>query len=259
MYEKIIGYRQRLIVKDFYLQIEDYLSGALSAEAKMEFEEALRRDPALAKAVAEQDVLRRRLEAMRVREKVRQALDHQAPPSFRWRPFAGLAAAVLLLLLGIGYFLQQRSAAALPNPDPLPYPAPPPVSAPPPTLAAKDTPLIRPEKRPPIAAVPLAQSFYLRKDAIQLRSPATDSNENDPEERLYHRAQMDFDHQRFAAAEKTFQQLSQGFQFRYEAQWNAMLCRLAQGKPVLPQLRQWKSDADFPFRAKADSLYRQMK
>jgi hypothetical protein len=149
----------------FFDKIEPYLLGELSALEREAFEKALRSDPELAGAVNRQNEVMLRLDALRLRHKVKAALGDQAAPeqktALRVVRLAWAVAASLVLLVAALWFLYRPPAENAPD-----------IAVQPPVIARPDT-LVRTEAPAP-GAVPAPE--IARPEARSGPSPATRAN-----------------------------------------------------------------------------------
>jgi hypothetical protein len=262
-------------VKDYTLQIEAYLQGELNEQDLSAFEQALKTDPELGRAVVQYNDLHQRFVGMLLRKKVGTALQGKqaAKPRSTWRwIWSGIAGAGILVLF-FGLFSDKSATSSQPNPPANPpeinkkapeNPPPAPVTVPGQSIQPKGTsrPLL-PVTGHPIA---FAQEFYVsptgrlireaneqatEKTALQQADDAFADQQyhlsatllrdealiGDDESARFLRANARFKDGQFSAAGKDFQQLENSFKYKYEARWNLLLCEIAQGNAHKPAVR----------------------
>jgi len=256
-------------MEKFYEQIEGYLLGELSGTALTDFENALQNDPKLAQAVTQHRALIQRLDALKLRNKVKAAITRQqtsAASGYTRRIFLALAVLLILLAAAIWFFkpfaskTTETNNEAAPN-TPIEAPKPPTNDAPgsksnePPALKSTD------KKAKIQQLIALAHEFQepptqtFMRDAAQQADPSSiktmsqqaaeayyqqnfrraitllkeDKLVADDEGARFIRANARFKLDQFAAAATDFEALNNSFQFKHEARWNFLLCQLALG------------------------------
>ncbi len=264
-----------VLMDKYYTQIDAWLQGELNDTQKRAFEQALRRDPELAEAVAAQQKMLLRLEGMRLRQKLDAALQETPPPTNGKPPFTRRLWMVYVLLLGsaalgIVYMLKKNGVREV---SPRPYNTPvaqPPVdtpsaqpSLPPVAQVPKNKPLE--DKKTPNRYLALAQTRYIApasdlvrgktdtapiNPALSAAKTAFTNQQYDRVARLLHnetqwgeetelmrllRACSRFKIGHFNSAAQDFRYLENSFQYRQEARWHLMLCTLANGNVIEAQ------------------------
>lgn len=101
-----------------------------------------------------------------------------------------------------------------------------------------------------------AEAYFQQKYSLAASLLKEDQLVQTDEEARFIRANARFNTDQFAAAAKDFEALKNSFQFKYEAQWNYLLCQIALGNTEKAQrlLSTILDDPDFPFSAKALKL-----
>lgn len=251
---------------NFYDKIEDFLLGDLPDEERVAFETALQSDAELAKAVAQQQTMMQRLDALRLRKKVQSVLEED-----RIRPRGGIAKrvvwtiAVLLVLLAAAFWVFKPSPSLPKTEETNPESVPPKPEVPKEILAGKESvnptqgsadsnktnnaPKAQSAKllavahryhiEPGMSAIrdgsdkaltPLqkAQSAYKEQQYVQVLKLLSEDNftAEDEEARML-RAGALFNTGQFAAAARDYEALKNSFQFKQEARWNNLQCQLA--------------------------------
>jgi len=249
--------------------IESYLNGDLSELELIEFEHALQSDASLAESVAQHREMMRRLDALRIRNKVKAAARTQRQTGqarYVQRKYWALAASLVLIAAAVWFFYQQVNPE---RSDWVDKPVPPntteqPVPIPE-TAPADQIPDTSPDSKPDDKRprqLALAREHILLPSSTMIRDAAQQSDvsapktiaqqaaeafekqqyriaanllKNDPvveqdDALRFLRANARFQIGEFAKAALDFEALQQSFQFKHEARWNAMLCLLAQGK-----------------------------
>lgn len=273
-------------------QIERYLLGELSGDALTQFEKALQTDTALQVSVARHRELLERLEALRLRKKVQQALATEdvlpaKKPLFFSHNFIWAAAACVFLCLVAWWFVTPKNPENVVNIAEKPLPPTDSASAP-----APPPPPVLPSKAPAPARVSpmaLATSFHRIPDAASLRDITagnqgaktltqmakeafvrgeyalvaemlkTDASVEDENAR-YLRGHARFQIGQFPAAAADFETLQNSFQYKHDARWNFLLCQVALDKKVVAKslLSGMLADLDFPYRKEALALSKQL-
>ncbi len=269
-------------MEKFYDNIERYLLGELSGQALNDFETALQSDTVLAQSVAQHREMMQRLDALRLRNKVKSAAPaHLAEtvPFYANRSVWVIAILLALLAAASWFFYQPPSPALKMEPSTSPTPIQPPPSPP-----ARDTTPVKEDKKQD-QLIAMARAFHEQpaqsfvRDATQKDNASTSKgpvqlaadaykNKNyrltlehlrlmviseQDEEARYLRANARFQLGKFAEAALDFKELESSFQFKHEARWNFMLCQVALGKIAEAKslLAKMVADKDFPFHAKA--------
>jgi len=255
---------------NFHQNIERYLLGELVGSDLTEFENALRSDAALAKSVAQHQEMLQRLDALRLRNKVKAAIAAPETTSvamYSSRKFWAMAAALTVLVAAIWFFnrpAQTKSGIVETQPqksliDTLKTP---PNEFPIPTSNIPQANKQRERPKEQSKLIALARAFqelpdqtFVRgvtqveanlsqKTPVQLAAAAFESNNFrlaadllkedkyvlEDEDARYIRANARFALGQFAGAAKDFDALKDSFQFRHEARWNFLLCQIALGK-----------------------------
>jgi len=275
----------------YHHKIEDYLLGELEGNELIAFENALQSDPSLAKSVAQHREMMQRLDALRIRNKVKSATAPQSTKSVARssnRMLWAIAASLTLLVAAIWWINQteQTPPAIIETQPPIVQPDAPQT----PSEEIKRTLPPQPKEKAKEKQqwVALAREYQenptqtLVRDAAQAegdRSPQTRSqkafeafyNQNfslasellkddkmvqEDEVARYIRANARFNIGQFASAAHDFDALEGSFQFKHEARWNFLLCQIALGnmKTTKALLAEMVAEEDFPFRAKALEL-----
>ncbi|MFN0176043.1 MAG: hypothetical protein ACKVU0_15435 [Saprospiraceae bacterium] len=254
---------------NFYQNIEPYLLGELTGSDLTEFENALQSDAALAKSVAQHQEMLQRLDALRLRKKVKAAIaapEETSVAMYSSRKIWAMAAALTVLVAAIWFFnqpAQTNSGIVEIQPqksqnDTLKTPPSEPLN---PTPGIPQANKQRESPKEQSKLIALAQDFQERPDQTfvrgviqaegdlnqktpaQLAAAAFESNNFrlaadllkddkyvlDDEDARYIRANARFAIGQFAEAAKDFDALKDSFQFRHEARWNFLLCQIALG------------------------------
>lgn len=279
-------------MEKFYTQTEQYLLGELTGDELEAFEKALQEDPLLAQSVAQHREMMQRLDALRLRKKVQSALTNpidKPTRGYTTRIFATIAALLILLAVAFWFFLrpgpttefeQKKSLETTPI-DTAKTVTPNETSSPP-----AQKPIEKSSNTAQLIA--LARAFQEKpsqtmvRDAAQAESGTTpktkaqaaadaydqqkfslaaailkdDQLVQADEEARFIRANARFSIDQFAGAAQDFEALKNSFQFRYEAQWNYLLCQIALGNTEKAQqlLAAILKEQDFPFRERALKL-----
>lgn len=285
-------------MKDYFLQIESYLTGELNPADRSDFEQALRADPELASLVNEYREMQLQLEGMRIRKKVETALRSRPKEtgsgSMRWIWI--LSATGLCILLATLFFQK-------PNPAPSPVLQP---ASPVPSTQQNAAPQVQQPQTPPPAESPkpqkptapdlskpiaLAREYYapatgnLVREVVESDEPTTslqqaavafaeekyqlvcdllkdDSTLGTGENGRFLRANARFKAGLFRGALNDFKQLENSFKYRYEAQWNGLLCEIALGNAQKPAVKSALdliiADPDHPFYEAAMALKKRL-
>lgn len=278
-------------MRNFYDNIESYLLGELSGPELVEFENALQTDTALAQSVAQHRELTQRLDALRLRNKVKANLGGhpiRPRPFYTQGRFWLMAVSLVFLAAAVWFFRQPESPVASPPSAPQPVVAPKeeqtPIAAQPekPSDNKQDTRLLalaRQYHEPPSqgfvrdatqnpdaaasksVAQQAAEAYSAKnyKAVVALLEPGNTVAEDEGARFL--RANARFQLGQYGGASTDFDALKNSFQFRHEARWNFMLCQLALGKTANTRalLAPMVSDQDFPFQNKALKLDRALK
>jgi len=278
----------------FYEKIEAYLLGELPENELKGFENKLSTDPALVKSVAQHQAMMQRLEGLRVRNKVKSAIQPlraTAVPIYANRNFWALAASLILLVGAIWFFnlpIEKTSNWVNDQPQTDTIQVPPPVPTEIITPKLKDSQAIEPSENPKQNLIALAREFHDQpsqsfvrdagnqqvnptpKTSLQLAAEAFDQKNyrlsaeilkaddqvHQDETARFLRANARFELSQFIGAAHDFEVLQTSFQFRYEARWNYLLCQIALGKIDAAKilLAKMLAEEDFPFRVKALAL-----
>jgi hypothetical protein len=279
-------------MEKFYLQIEDYLLGELSEGEKTLFELELNQNEDLARAVAAQRQLQERLEAKALRKRVQLAIESIKTPKNQLRKSTYLTIAMIgVFLLGFGYWFWPRPAREENNVVPTP-PQKEEIFAEKPNTAP--APPVDPELTPAAQTPsfkPLAMAYYKIPPNDQLRGDQAASQPNstlelartafyqknypkasallEPESLVssddasrYLRAHARFNAKLYQKAANDFLKLQQSFEYKYDAQWNLLLCYLALGPEkemaIKQLLQQMTSNKDHPFYTEARKIKSQL-
>ncbi|MBC7777176.1 MAG: hypothetical protein H7246_17220 [Phycisphaerae bacterium] len=256
-------------MENFYQNIERYLLGELAGGALTAFENAMQSDPALAKSVAQHREMMLRLDALRLRNKVKSATASQRvnPTSINTQRVFMVIAALLVLLAASFWFSKQFSesrsekAESQPQttqPDTLKTP-PNQIPTPIPDEFQPKKPTEKPKGKPQLIA--LAREFHDQPSQTFVRDAAQQAGDTSPKTQTqraadafynqnfrlaaellkddkqvmqdegarYIRANARFNIGQFSGAAKDFDALKDSFQFRHEARWNFLLCQIALG------------------------------
>lgn len=283
-------------MKDYSLQIESYLTGELNHADRTDFEQALRADPDLAFSVSELRELQLQLEGMRIRKKVETVLRSQQKETgsgnMRWIWILSVTGLGILL----AFFFLQKSPTAVQQPVlQSPPPTTPPIEQP---QVQQQTPPPAESPKPPKTAAPdlskhmaLAREFYapatgnLVREVVESDEPTTnlqqaavafaeekyrlvcdllkdDNSLGAGENGRFLRANARFKAGLFNGARSDFKQLGNSFKYRYEAQWNGLLCEIALGNAQKPavksELDQIIANPDHPFYEAAMALKKRL-
>lgn len=265
--------------------IETYLLGELQGEELSSIEQALRHDQELARAVADHREVMQRLEGVRVRRVVQSALQEQSP-RYAGRSWWWL---MVLLMAGAGVltfiFLSRTSQPETPPIPSATVPSEPIAQAPADLPATQVAPDLKNKEPKTQSWAALAKKHQAKPSATLVRSaPTTPENDKSAlekaqeayhkgqfrqtlqwletatmdEEVRYYRANALFQLNRFAEAEAAFQALETSFQYRHEARWNLLLCRLASGRLNQSQARKealaLAADRNFELHERAAKL-----
>lgn len=256
-------------MQQVHQNIERYLDGDLNQAELAEFEAALQADPNLAESLARHREMTQRLDALRLRNKVKaatQAQHHRGQTLYTRRRYWALAASLVLLASAIWFFYQQTSplrsdwADQPVSPSPSEQPAPLPETTP-----LEPTPEQVPNAQPDAQRsrqLALAREYILQPSSSMIRDAAqqpdasasktiarqaaeayekqhyrqaADLLKNDAlvaedDALRFLRANARFQAEQFPQAASDFEALKQSFQFKHEARWNFILCLLAEGK-----------------------------
>ena len=285
-------------MKNFTEWIDPYLNNELSESERTEFEAALAQNPALAEELAQHAALQQRLEGMRIRQKVANALLHIPPPPRQlWytKPRNWLLPFFFLLLaiLSGWYFFVRSTPKTQTNIPQTPAqdrqqektPAPQqPDTLPPTTLPMAEKKAAHPSK----SYLALAR-VYQQEPAVGYVRSATPNTLPTPvqlalnayEQKQYQRViellnsetQVDTDemalflrasaHMRLAnwnAAARDFATLNNSFQYRHEARFNQVLCQLNGSKSTVARkkLQEMANSTDFPFHQQAAEILKKL-
>ncbi len=278
----------------FYEKIEAYLLGQLTESELKSFENALSTDPVLAKSVNQHRAMMQRLEGLRLRNKVKSAIQPRratAVPIYANRNLWALAASVILLVGAIWFFNLPAEKSSnwvdhLPQTDS--------IQAPPPTPNEISTPKSNESQaiKPPENAkekldlIALAREFhdqpsqnFVRDASNQQGNPApktplqlaaeafdqknyrlsaeilqADERVQQDETARFLRANARFELGQFIGAARDFEVLQTSFQFKYEARWNYLLCQIALGKTALAKALLAKMEAEEDFPFRAKAM-----
>jgi len=257
-------------MEKFYQNIERYLLRELTGNELAAFESALQSDATLAKSVAQHRQMLQRLDALRLRNKVKAAIPPHAAKQvamYANRKFWAMAASLIVLAAAIWFFNQpaQTNSGLVGNQPQKPQTdtlTSPPNETP---LSTPDVPQANKPREKPLEQarlIALARIFqelpsqtFVRgasqtagdisqKTRAQLAAEAYDSNnfrlaaellKDDKqvlqdEDARYIRANARFHIGQFAEAANDFDALKDSFHFKYEARWNFLLCQIALGK-----------------------------
>ncbi len=280
-------------MENFYEKIEDYLLGELSVNEKTAFENALQSDVALAQSVAQHREMIQRLDALRLRNKVKSAIGPEGAKSqlgYSSRLILILIALFALLTAVFWFFNRQDEHAQdnQPATTPTETPATPSNETPSPK---PEEPLPAKEKIKPAQLIAMAREFHERPSQSFVRDASQGNGDSSPktpfqlaaaafEQKNYGlvadllkaedqvkednarflRASARFEIGQVAGAAQDFDALKNSFQFKHEARWNFLLCQIAlgntdQAKTLLDKM---VTDKDFPFHAKALELKRKI-
>lgn len=111
------------------------------------------------------------------------------------------------------------------------------------------------EPQPQITATQKAvEAFEAKNYRFAAALLQSDSSLSEDDTARFLRAQARFLSGEMAGAEADFERLKTNFQFKHEARWNGLLCRLARGKNIQPELDGLIGEADFPFQKQAAAL-----
>ncbi|MBP6809877.1 MAG: hypothetical protein KA138_00040 [Saprospiraceae bacterium] len=281
-------------MENFHQNIERYLLGELVGSELSEFKNALQSDATLAKSVAQHQEMLQRLDALRLRNKVKAAIEAPQATSvamYSSRKFWAMAAALTVLVAAIWFFnrptqpnsgiveapSQKSSTDTLKTPpSELPNPAP--------NKPQANKQIERPKE--PSRLIALAREFqempdqtFVRgvtqveanlsqKTPVQLAAAAFESNNFrlaadllkddkyvlEDEDARYIRANARFALGQFAGAAKDFDALKDSFQFRHEARWNFLLCQIALGNMEISKVLLAEMVTDQDFPFRAKAM-----
>lgn len=279
-------------MEKFYQNIESYLLGELSPSDLAAFEKAVQADAALASSVELHRDLQQRLEALRLRNKVKASLEGQAGQA---RSGWVLAAIVTITsLLAISLWIVNRPDKTIPeileqhppmlSPDTLKTrreTPPPPIAEEPREKLQENSRWIalaremqeRPSQTMVRDALPsdssteiktpletATEAFFAQKFQLAANLLHNDNLVKEDDIARFVRASARFNIGQYASAASDFDALGNSFQFKHEARWNFMLCQLALGKLSRSKalLDNMAADADYPFRDKALALQKKL-
>ena len=277
----------------FYNNIEPYLLGELSGDDLTAFEKALHLDPSLAKSVAQHSELMQRLDALRLRDRVKSSIrEEQKKPALRIAYKTTLAIlAALTLIFGALWFFDHPAETSPLNPNHQPSQIPPPPNTPADNpIAQQPSKVIQQPNESPAPSLALARKYFEQPNPGFIRSVQTKAEQKSAlqlaaeaygdmdyrralaylglisitpqdEEALYLRANAYFQVGRFANAAQDFDRLKDSFQFKHNALWNLLLCQIALGETDKAKVMLSKivGDVDAPFHKKALDLEAQIK
>lgn len=282
-------------MNQFYEQIEAYLLGELTEEARRDFETALQSDQTLARSVEQHRVMLQRLESARVRQKVKKSILETKTESAGGfvvsKNILWAVAASLTVLAAMVWFFTQSSSPEAPQiaveqPAPLESPK---IEADKPVPDTVETPVSNPAPRNAARQMAMVQAFHTPVSPDMIRggqSPGAktvlqqamdaytaqnyrqaasllrpDSLVASNKNALLLRAGARFKLGRYEQSLSDYNLLSDSFEFKHDARWNALLCQLALGREqqVAAELRKMTSDPDFPFYQKALTLQASLK
>lgn len=263
-----------------YEKIESYLLGELADDELQAFEAALRTDEALVRSVAQHREVMARLNALRLRNKVKSAI-YPSLPSPSPITLQHIVSVALMLALGMAAIWFFTRPGKEPAPAPTPVVRPPASEATPPV----QQPNAPATQVPNIPARPIAwvRSYHVSMPAGFVREVSESHAEKSPatlaatayaqqdypqvirhlatldpadEEGLALRANACFLLGRYTDSARDFRALEKSFQFKHEARWNFLLCQILLGndKEATIQLDQMLAEPDFPFLDKAKAL-----
>lgn len=280
-------------MENFDQNIERYLLGELPEAELAAFENALQSDAALVKSVAQHREIMDRLDALRLRKKVKASMEPSSArivPMYADRNFWAMAASLILISAAIWFFNQpNRTSTQMVKNDPETItsdtfrtppnviPVPKPNEAVPDKTIEKGAQLIalarefheqpsqtlvrgaaQPEgdSSPKTTVQKAADAFYAKNYRLAADLLKDDIQVRQDDSARYLRANARFNTGKFAGAAKDFDALKDSFQFNHEARWNFVLCQFAMGKMEKAQtlLAQMIKEQDFPFRDKAIKL-----
>ncbi|MDO8366255.1 MAG: hypothetical protein Q7T20_05615 [Saprospiraceae bacterium] len=256
-------------MENFYQNIERYLLGELAGSDLTAFENALQSNADLARSVAHHREMMQRLDAMRVRNKVKSSIiPHRAKSvaMYTSRKFWSLAASLVVLLAAILFFTQparthqeiaeNESPTILPDtiitpkvetPNPLPdkpqaYQSrekslknPKLIALAREYLVQPSQTLVRDASQPDgdtsskTPAQLAAVAFEKRKFRLATEILKEDSQVLEDENARFIRASARFNIGQISGAAKDFEALKTSFQYQHEARWNFLLCQMAVG------------------------------
>lgn len=279
-------------MNQFYEQIEAYLLGELTEETRRDFETALQSDQALARSVEQHRVMLQRLESARIRQKVKKSILETKSESGAFtvskNVLWAVAASLTILAAMVWFFTQSTSpdtpqiAVEQPAPVQTPtiqpeQPKPDTTQTPPTNQAPQDnrrlmamakeyhrlmpSTMVRDavgqSPNTPKSTVQLAADAYLQQNYRQVAALLRpDSLVKTNEYARLMRADARFQLGQFATSLADYTQLSDSFEFKHDARWNALLCQLAlgQSEQAAKVLKSMTQDPDFPFYKKALEL-----
>lgn len=270
----------------FFDQIDSFLAGELSDAETAAFEQAMQSNPKLVRAVTQHRVLHQRLLGLQMRKKVTAALDDSTEIASKrtslWPWIVGL------VITGGTLFLMWPTQS-VPDPSQLPSPLPletTPRSAPTATPLPDTASLPKSKILQNNRVLALAQQYFVTPPNELIRAASQTEPDDSPlqkasnafaqgdytlactllrdeaiprsnhESSLFLRACACFKAGQYKNAGADFKSLEHSFQYQYEAQWNRLLCEMAQGNHRFVQnnLNTMVVDADFPFNPSAKQL-----
>lgn len=256
-------------MENFYQNIERYLLGELTESEQIAFENALQSNADLARSVSQHREMMQRLDALRVRNKVKLAITpHRAKSAAMYtnRKFWALAASLVVLLAAIWFFNQpaRTNREIVENMPPTvltdtlktPTGKPPnPIPDKPQANQSKEKLLKNPqliaqareylvqpsqtlvrdvtqpegEMSPKTPAQLAADAFEKRNFRLAADILKEDSRVMEDEDARFIRASARFIIGQFAGSAQDFEALKTSFQYTHEARWNFLLCQMAVG------------------------------
>ncbi|MBL7827281.1 MAG: hypothetical protein JNJ57_11660 [Saprospiraceae bacterium] len=275
-------------MKEFYEQIEAYLQGELNDAERQAFEDHLQKDETLARSVEAHRAMMNRMEGARIRSNVKNAIEdyktQQKHTPFFTQPTAWALAATIVLLLTAVWFMSRPETPDSPQiavEQPIDTSTAPKIQDKEPKLEPQ--PPVQPDTRgralamaknqfeppsptmirdamestanAPRTPIQLAGEAYVAKEYRKAANILADESlvANDENARFL-RAGARFKSGQYELAASDYEKLLRSFEFKHEARWNEMLCRMAVGKPVDSLLKKMATDENFAFKNRAKQL-----
>lgn len=256
-------------MENCYQNIERYLLGELTESELSTFERALQSDVELAKSVAHHREMMQRLDALRLRNKVKSARTPKvmkAGAMYVNRKIWALAASLVVLMAAIWFFnlpvktnqeiVKNEYPTVLPDTlkiptgeTPNPIPDKPPANPsteksqknpqlialaskyllPPPQTLVRDATQPEGGMSAKTPAQMAAEAFEKRDFRLATEILKEDGQVLEDEEARFIRASARFKIGQITGAAKDYEVLKTSFQYKHEARWNFLLCQIALG------------------------------
>jgi cytochrome c-type biogenesis protein CcmH/NrfG len=276
-------------------KIEGYLLGELNEEERLQFEQNLKKDSELAEKVRDHRQMMERLEAMRLRNKVKSVLEPDAAylnGSKALQKWMIWALSVLMVAL-LGWYTWKTNANQPIKSQPAdnesaPFPSSPTITdgSPGQEMAQhlENTPKSE-ESRPKDKLIALALQFHQDIHTSNIRDlssgqttqqlkNAADALDQHHYKKVIQLLEQDleprsdnakmllasayFREQRFLDAAAIFQSMNNSFQYKNDAEWNLMLCQLSMGEThkAVTFLHSISQEPEAPYHDQANELKR---